>query len=119
MYLRQQLTSIGEDIKDLRYNIKKKFKKAAQIAKSVLDICQTNADTQTILEAEAYYYVQYANYLMFKRQFEESLELLKKAFKIYENISKIRDTIESISYKEKINNIKIMIRLCVYNLNVI
>jgi hypothetical protein len=55
---------------------------------------------------------------MFKRNFEESLEFLKKATKIYENLSKIRDTIESFSYKEKINSLKTMIRLCIYNLNV-
>jgi signal recognition particle subunit SRP68 len=118
MYLKQQLTNIGEDIKKLRYNIKKKFKRASQIAKSILDICQTSGDTQTILEAEAYYSTQLANYLMFKRKFEESVELLKKSSKIYENIMKLKDTIESIAYKEKIASIKTMLRLCIYNLNV-
>jgi hypothetical protein len=31
---------------------------------------------------------------------------------------KLKDTIESIAYKEKIAAIKKMIRLCIYNLNV-
>ena len=118
MYLKQQLTTIGEDVKSLRYNIKRKFKRAALISNSVFELCKLAGDTQTILEAEAFYYFHQANYLMFKRNFEESLEFLKKATKIYENISKIRDTIESFSYKEKINSLKTMIRLCIYNLNV-
>jgi signal recognition particle subunit SRP68 len=118
MYLKQQLTNYGEDIKQLRYNIKKKFKRSAQVAKALLELCQASGDTQTILEAEAYYDTQNANYLMFKRKFEESLELLKKATKIYDNLMKLKDTIESLAYIEKLNAIKKMIRLCIYNLNV-
>lgn len=118
MYFKQKLTSIGEDIKKLRYNIKKKFKRAAQQSKNVYEICKQVSDTQTILEAEAYYSFLEANYLMFKRKFADALELLRKSTKIYDNISKFKDTIEAVAYKEKITNIKTLIRLCVYNLNV-
>jgi signal recognition particle subunit SRP68 len=118
MNLRQQLTNIGQDVKKLRYNITKKFKRSSQEAKKVFDICKKISDMQTILEAEAYFSLMEANYLIFKRKFGESLSLLKRSANIYENISKLKDTIESISYKDKINSIKTQIRLCVYNLNV-
>lgn len=118
MSIKQQLTSIGEDIKKLRYNIKKKFKKAAEVAKQVLEIAKTKCDTQTNLEAEAYYSYSQANYFLFTRKFQEALDLFKVSAKIYENFSAIKDSIEAIVYRERINNIKSSIRFCVYNINV-
>jgi signal recognition particle subunit SRP68 len=118
MLMKTHMTNVGQDIKKLRYNISKKFRKSAQTAKKVFEICQEVSDTQTILEAEAYYSLLEANHLIFKRRFDESLSLLKRAASIYEKISGIKDTIESITYKEKINLIKTSIRLCVYNLSV-
>jgi len=118
MAIKQQLTSIGQDIKPLRYNIKKKFKKAAEAAKQVLDIAKVKCDTQTVLEAEAYYNYLMANYLLFLRKFQEAVDIFKVAAKIYENFSAIKDSIEAITYRERINAIKSSIRLCVYNINV-
>jgi signal recognition particle subunit SRP68 len=118
MYLKQTLTNIGQDVKRIRYNITKKLKRASQESNKVFELCKQISDTQTILEAEAYYSLIEANYLIFKRKFSEALNLLKRSANIYENISQIKDTIESITYKEKINAIKTQIRLCVYNLNV-
>ena len=118
MGVKQQLTSIGEDIKKLRANIKKKFKKAAEVAKQILEISKEKCDTQTILEAEAYYSYSMANYLLFTRKFQEALDLYKVSGKIYENFSSIKDSIESIVYRDRINNIKSSIRLSVYNINV-
>jgi len=118
MAIKQQLTSIGQDIKPLRYNIKKKLKKAADVSKQILDIAKFKCDTQTILEAEAYYNYSMANYLLFVRKFQEALDLFKVAAKIYENFSVLKDTIEAIVYRERINSIKSSIRLCVYNINV-
>lgn len=119
MAIRQQLTSIGKDIKKLRYSIKKKFKKAAEVSKQILELAKVSCDNQTILEAEAYYNYSQANYLIFVRKFQEALDLLKLSAKIYENFSSIKDTIESMIYRDRINNIKSSIRLCGYNLNVI
>jgi signal recognition particle subunit SRP68 len=118
MEMKQHMTSVGQDIKKLRYNISKKFKKSADCAKELYELTKTISDTQTILEAEAYYSLLEANNLIFKRKFDEALTLLKRAANIYEKISQIKDTIESITYKEKINAIKTSIRLCVYNLSV-
>ncbi len=118
MAVKQQLTSIGQDIKPLRYNIKKKFKKAAEVAKHILDIARLKCDTQTVLEAEAYYNYSMANFLLFLRKFQEALDMFKVAAKIYENFSSIKDSIEAIVYVERINAIKSSIRLCVYNINV-
>lgn len=118
MHHKQLLTNIGQDIKAIRYTITQKFKRATAEAKRVLNLCKERADTQTILEAEAYFYLAESNYLIFKRKFSEALTLLKKASNIYESISNLKDTIESIVYKEKINSIKTSIRLCVYNLSV-
>lgn len=119
MGIKQQLTSIGEDIKKLRANIKNKFKKAAEVSKQILDISKERYDTQTNLEAEAYYSYSMANYLLFTRKFQEALDLFKVSAKIYEKFSSIKDTIESIVYRDRINTIKSSIRLCVYNINVI
>lgn len=118
MYYKQQITIAGKDIKRLRYNITRKFKKAAQHSKKIFDLCKSVADTQTILESEAYSSLIEANYLIFKRNFNLALNLLKKTANIYEKISQLKDTIESITYKEKINSIKTQIRLCLYNLSV-
>ena len=118
MEMKQHMTSVGQDIKKLRYNISKKFKKASDIAKDLHELTKSISDTQTILEAEAYFSLLEANSFIFKRKFDEALTLLKRAANIYEKISQIKDTIESITYKEKINAIKTSIRLCVYNLSV-
>jgi signal recognition particle subunit SRP68 len=118
MAIKQQLTSIGQDVKKLRANIKKKFKKAAEVSKQILEISKERCDTQTILEAEAYYSYSMANYLLFTRKFQEALDLFKVSAKIYEKFSSIKDSIESIVYRDRINAIKNSIRLTVYNLNV-
>lgn len=118
MYHKQELTAIGEDIKRLRYHITRKFKRATQRAKEIWDICQQVGDTQTQLEGEAYYYFIEANYQIFKRNFQDALNSLKKSANIYEKISQLKDTIESLEYKERINSMKTSIRLCLYNLSV-
>jgi hypothetical protein len=117
MYHKQELTAIGEDIKRLRYEITRKFKRASKNAKDVLNICDKVADIQTQLEAQAYFNVIHSNYLIFTRKFKEALELLKTAKNIYEKIALLKDTIETLEYKEKINNIITSMRLCIYNLS--
>ena len=73
-YHKQELTALGEDIKKLRYDITKKFRLSAKNTKNISEIC----NTQTQLEAEAYYYFINSNYLIFTRKFQEALDLLKK-----------------------------------------
>lgn len=118
MHCKQTLTNVGQDIKLLRYNIKKKFKKSASEALKFLNICKDISNEETILEAEAYYSVLEANYKIFKMEFSESLKLLKAASEIYTKLSKSKDAIESIAYKDKVNSLKTSIRLCQYNLKV-
>ena len=117
MYHKQELTAIGEDIKRLRYEITRKFKRATQNANNIFEICKKIGDTQTQLEAEAYYHFINSNYLIFTRKFKEALELLKKSCNIYEKIKQLKDTIESIEYEEKIKSMKTSMRLCIYNLS--
>ena len=116
-YHKQELTALGEDIKRLRYDITKKFKRSAKNAENIFEICKKIGDTQTQLEAEAYYYFINSNYLIFTRKFQEALDLLKKACNIYEKIKQLKDTIESIEYEEKIKSMKTSMRLCIYNLS--
>lgn len=118
MHLKTQLTNVGQDVKPLRYNIKKKFKKSSTEAFKFLNLCKETCDNKTVQEAEAYYSILASNYKLFKREYNEALELLKSASKIYDSISKTKDAIESIAYKEKINSLKMLIRLCQYNLSV-
>ena len=68
MMMKAHMTSVGQDIKKLRYNIIKKFRKGAESAKKIFELCTEISDTQTILEAEAYYALQEANYFIFKRK---------------------------------------------------
>jgi hypothetical protein len=117
MYHKQELTAIGEDIKKLRHEITRKFRRATQNAKNIFDICQKYGDTQTQLEAEAYYNFINSNFLIFTRKFQEALDLLKKSCAIYEKIKQLKDTIESIEYEEKIKSMKTSMRLCIYNLS--
>ena len=117
MYHKQELTFIGEDIKRLRHEITRKFKRATQNAEKIYQICQKIGDTQTQLEGEAYYHFINSNYLIFTSKFEEALKLLKKACNIYEKIKLLKDTIESIEYEEKIKAMKTSMRLCIYNLS--
>jgi signal recognition particle subunit SRP68 len=117
MYHKQELTFIGEDIKRLRHEITRKFKRATLNAKKIFDICQKIGDTQTQLEGEAYYHFINSNFLIFTSKFQEALDLLKKACNIYEKIKQVKDTIESIEYEEKIKSMKTSMRLCVYNLS--
>ena len=117
MYHKQELTFIGEDIKRLRHEITRKFKRATQNAQKIYDICQKIGDTQTQLEGEAYYHFINSNFLIFNSKFEEALKLLKKACNIYEKIKLLKDTIESIEYEEKIKAMKTSMRLCIYNLS--
>ena len=116
MYHKQELTFIGEDIKRLRHEITRKFKRATQNAKKIFEICQKIGDTQTQLEGEAYYHFINSNFLIFTSKFQEALDLLKKACNIYEKIKQLKDTIENIEYEEKIKAMKTSMRLCVYNL---
>jgi len=116
MYHKQELTFIGEDIKRLRHEITRKFKRATQNAKKIFEICQKIGDTQTQLEGEAYYHFINSNFLIFTSKFQEALDLLRKACNIYEKIKQLKDTIESIEYEEKIKAMKTSMRLCVYNL---
>ena len=117
MYHKQELTFIGEDIKRLRYEITRKFKRATQNAHKIFDICQKIGDAQTQLEGEAYYHFINSNYLIFTSKFQEALDLLKKACNIYEKIKQLKDSIESIEYEEKIKSMKTSMRLCIYNLS--
>ena len=117
MYHKQELTAIGEDIKKLRYEITRKFRRATQNAKNIFEICKKIGDTQTQLEAEAYYHFINSNYLIFTRKFQEALDVLKKSCNIYEKIKQLKDTIESIEYEEKIKSMKTSMRLCIYNLS--
>ena len=117
MYHKQELTFIGEDIKRLRHEITRKFKRATLNAKKIFDICQKIGDTQTQLEGEAYYHFINSNFLIFTSKFQEALDLLKKACNIYEKIKQLKDTIESIEYEEKIKSMKTSMRLCVYNIS--
>ena len=117
MYHKQELTFIGEDIKRLRHEITRKFKRATQNAKKIFEICQKIGDTQTQLEGEAYYHFINSNFLIFTSKFQEALDLLKKASNIYEKIKQLKDTIESIEYEEKIKSMKTSMRLCIYNLS--
>ena len=71
-YHKQELTPLGEDIKKLRYDITKKFRRSAKNAKNIFEICKKIGDTQTQLEAEAYYYFINSNYLFFTRKFQEA-----------------------------------------------
>lgn len=116
MNYRQILTNVGQDIKALRYNIKKKFRKCSSEAKKLLETSKIVCDKETIQEAEAYFSVLDANYRIFKLEFEESLKLLKSASEIYSKISKSKDAIEAIAYKEKVESLKTPMRLCQYNL---
>jgi len=118
MHCKQTLTNVGQDIKLLRYNIKRKFRKSAAEALNFVKICKVVCDSDTVLEAEAYYSILEANYKIFKMEFSESLNLLKTASEIYTKLSKSKDAIESIAYKEKVNSLKTLIRLCQYNLKV-
>lgn len=118
MHCKQTLTNVGQDIKLLRYNIKKKFRKSASEALRLFQMCKTICDNESIQEAEAYYSILEANYMIFKMEFEKSLTLLKSASDIYLRLSKSKDAIESIAYKEKVNSLKTLIRLCQYNLKV-
>ena len=117
MYHKQELTFIGEDIKRLRYEITRKFRRATQNAKKIYEICQKIGDAQTQLEGEAYYHFINSNLLIFTSKFQEALDLLKKACNIYEKIKQLKDTIESIEYEEKIKSMKTSMRLCIYNLS--
>ena len=116
MYHKQELTELGTDIKRLRYQIMRKFKRSVLNAKKVLDLCEKIGDSQTQLEAKAYFAFINSNYLIFKREYNEALTLLKNASNIYDKISQLKDTIESIEYKDKINSMKTSMRLCIYNL---
>ena len=116
-YHKQELTALGEDIKRLRYDITKKFRRSVKNAQTIFDICKKIGDTQTQLEAEAYYYFINSNYLIFTRKFQEALDLLKKACNIYEKIKQLKDAVESIEYEEKIKSMKTSMRLCIYNLS--
>ena len=116
MYHKQELTALGTDIKRLRYQIMRKFKRSVTNAKKILDLCEKIGDSQTQLEAKAYFAFINSNYLIFKREYNEALTLLKNASNIYDKISSLKDTIESIEYKEKINSLKTSMRLCIYNL---
>ena len=117
MFHKQELTAIGEDIRRLRHQISRKLNRASLNAKKVYDLCKEVGDTQTELEGEAYYGLIAAEYLIFRRHFEKAFNLLRKTTAIYTKLSELKDSIEAMEYKEKINQIKTSIRLCLYNMS--
>jgi len=57
-----------------------------------------------------------AAYMMETKKWKEALELLVKAKVIYQNISKLKDSIEAVIYKERIGQLDTFIRLCCVSL---
>ena len=53
-YHKLELTALGENIKRLRYNKTKKFKRSSKNAQNIFEICKKMGGTQTHLEGEAY-----------------------------------------------------------------
>lgn len=118
MQMKQTLTNKGEDIKKIRYNIKKKFKRAVEEAKELVITCNAVADNQTNSEAEAYLSMMESNSLIFSRKFNEAYEKLKNTIRMYEILARSKDNIESIVYEDKITVLKSSVRLCQYNIKV-
>ena len=117
MFHKQELTAIGEDIRRLQHQISRKLNRASLNAKRIYDMCKEVGDAQTELEGEAYYGLIAAEYLIFRRHFEKAFNLLRKTTAIYTKLSELKDSIEAMEYKEKINQIKTSIRLCLYNMS--
>lgn len=112
----QRLTSIDAVVSDWRYKTKQKYFKAAKEAEKLVTICKARCDNETIKEAEAYYYLHEANYLIYIRKFKEALECFAKAKEIYNALANSRDSIEAFTYKDKVKYIVLQSRFCEYNL---
>ena len=59
-----------------------------------------------------------AAYLIEVKKWQEALDLLLRAKVIYQNISKVKDSIEAVIYKERISQLDTFIRLCCLSLGV-
>lgn len=57
-----------------------------------------------------------AAYLMEVKKWKEAIELLVRAKVIYQSISKMKDSIEAVIYKERIGQLDTFIRLCCVSL---
>jgi hypothetical protein len=119
MFCKQTLTQAGKDIKPLRYNIKRKLKKASSEALKFYELSKTTCNNDTIIEAEAYSALIEAEYRFFKMDYNEALKNFTLVSESYIKLSKNKDAIESIAYREKVNSLKSLINNCKYNLKVI
>lgn len=68
------------------------------------------------MEVEAYVSSMLAVYEMDVKDYQSALDNLLRSKIIYEKISQYKDSLEAIIYKEKINQIDTLVRLCSFSL---
>lgn len=117
MSLRQEFSTNKNANPRMKFQIRRKFLKALQWAKLLKGVTKKYTDDKSALEAEAYSEYMSGVYHFEIEQWETSLNSFLRCRTIYEELSKVADSLQKILYKEKIEQIEQSIRYCNHKLN--
>ena len=82
----------------------------------MLKVSEVCLDLFTKYEVRAYVEGMQAAYLIETKKWQEALDKLLSSKVIYQKIMQYKDSIEAVSYQEKIGELDTFIRLCCTNL---
>jgi signal recognition particle subunit SRP68 len=112
MSLKQELANNKSADPRIRMHIKRRFSRALKWAKLLKQICQKHTEEKTALEAEAYAEYIEGVFNFENEGWEQAYSGFMRSRKIYEELSKVSDSLQKILYQEKIEQIDQSIRYC-------
>eukprot|EP00357_Protocruzia_adherens_P032037 CAMPEP_0115007186 /NCGR_PEP_ID=MMETSP0216-20121206/21006_1 /TAXON_ID=223996 /ORGANISM="Protocruzia adherens, Strain Boccale" /LENGTH=602 /DNA_ID=CAMNT_0002374033 /DNA_START=30 /DNA_END=1838 /DNA_ORIENTATION=- len=113
--LKHELTDLQPDNHRLKFHIKRRMSKACQAAENLYKMCQDCANKRTLLESEGYFHWMQGNLASEEGKWEEALAKFEQSKAIFGELAKITDSLDSIVFSEKIEQIEPFIRYCQYN----
>jgi len=112
MSLKQELANNKSADPRVRMHIRSRFSRALKWAKLLKQICQKHTEEKTALEAEAYSEYIEGVYNFESEGWEQAYSCFMRSRKIYEELSKVSDSLQKIIYQERIEQIDQSIRYC-------
>jgi len=112
MSLKQELSTNKNTDPRIRMHIRGRFLRALKWAKLLKSICKKHTEEKTALEADAYSEYIEGAYRFEIEEWEASYNSFMRSRKIYQELSKVSDSLQRILYQERIEQIDQSIRYC-------
>lgn len=112
MSLKQELSTNKNADPRIRIHIRRRFLKSLKWATLLKDICKKHTEEKSALEAEAYAEYLEGVYNFEIEEWEAAYTNFMRSRKIYDEISKVSDSLQKILYQERIEQIDQSLRYC-------